>query len=129
MPDPVGQAPAQSSQPIDVEPVYVSGDARTPASVAESAKPPLMDTAIGCLPKVDGAALALMSVTAASPLVGVLGAFKAGLELGQCMRRQENAAVEPALIRQALERCAADGGTAVRTVEGKLTCEVEEPAP
>jgi hypothetical protein len=112
-------APSPAPASIELEPVLIS--ARPAAS--SSVPIPVAEVALECLAKLDGAVLAL-AARPVHPAIGGLVALKAGLELGQCVAESIGKIREEASVRQALERCAEQGGTPLGLVDGTLTCGV-----
>ncbi|HEY3499332.1 MAG TPA: hypothetical protein VGK73_31805 [Polyangiaceae bacterium] len=119
---PPGQAAPAT---VELEPITITGSASTGAS---SVPVPIGDIARQCLSKLDGAVLAIAAAPA-NPVIAVLGAFKAGLELGECAAETVHRTQEEAFVREAIATCAAEGGTPVGYVPGELICAVPEGAP
>jgi hypothetical protein len=83
-----------------------------------------------CLGEISGVALTLLSAARVAPLAGVLGAFKAGLDLAECSSDRQVALRQAESDARAVQECVDnDGlpGAIVNTPDGgrELYCAVE----
>jgi hypothetical protein len=93
---------------------------------------PIADIARECAGKTIAAGLTVVGASALSPVLGVISALKAGMDIGQCVQNQRIDATQKAKESLAVEHCIQNGGTPVGGfLAGELTCEraPEKAAP
>jgi hypothetical protein len=123
--DPVCSAAPPDPAVVELEPILISARPTAGASMPV----PVGEIATRCMSKLDAVAIAALGAPA-SPLLAGLVAFKAGLELGECIATTLHEVAEDASVRRALEQCADAGGHPESLIAGTLTCEVPvEVAP
>jgi hypothetical protein len=81
---------------------------------------PVVPLVENCASKLDAVAIALLSE--GNSALRVLGAFKAGLDIGECAVKELNAAQTAADHRAAIDQCIAHEGTPLGFVDDTLTC-------
>lgn len=84
------------------------------------------EVALRCLGEVSGVALGVVGATAVGPMIGVLGAFKAGYDVGKCVALERNEALRIEGEARAVGECEASGGIPVAMAAGVVTCLVEK---
>ncbi|HEY6559816.1 MAG TPA: hypothetical protein VI072_21180 [Polyangiaceae bacterium] len=84
------------------------------------------DVALRCLGEVSGVALGMVGATAVGPMIGVLGAFKAGYDVGKCVALERNEAHRIEGEARAFGQCETRGGVPVGAAGGVVTCLVLE---
>ncbi|HEX3773654.1 MAG TPA: hypothetical protein VHV51_04265 [Polyangiaceae bacterium] len=75
----------------------------------------------------DAAVIAALAAQSAGTLA-LLGAFKAGFDMGKCIAQEHNAAVSEAGAQESAADCAAAGGTVTGTNGNTTFCEVDRSA-
>ena len=125
MPDPITPA-SPAAHTIDLEPDVIKGTLAKPPPAVPL---PIGDIALNCFSEASTVAVLMLSRSGGAPTPPVAAALAAGtaaLSLTVCVAKSIHAAEEKASIRQALDRCVADGGTPLGVVDGTLTCGVVE---
>lgn len=123
MPEPIGPRSPEPTT-IELEPIVITGGLQRPPPEVDL---DLGEVALGCIEKVSATAVALLAATPSMPVAGIAGAFQAGLELGLCIGKAEDDALERAYVQRAVRECAEEGGQPLGMVGRELSCLVEEP--
>jgi len=93
-------------------------------SVSVHVDVPASELVTECSGKAIGVGLAIAAAGGGNPLIAAIGAFKAGLDVGQCIAKTMNGADQRATEERAIEMCREDGGTPIGTVADELICEM-----
>jgi hypothetical protein len=120
MPDPIAPSGA-TPHVIDLEPVVITATPSQPAPT-----PPLSvgEIALECSEKVNAVAVALLTMTPSSPVVGALAGYRVGFELGACIAKTVNHQNEVAANRRSIAQCLAHGGFPVEVSGTTVKCGV-----